>query len=167
MVCSDSMSITIDTRFFRAGVGTVIYNHSGDIAYFERAQNPVGMWQFQQGGIDIGEQPLDTLWRELTEEVGLSQADFESVHEYPHWTTYQPDDTVEDATKSRIGFTHRWYFLQLKAGVTIDLNKATMVEASAYKWLSFTAILEETETCKKHVYRDLATYFETVIRSKT
>ena len=55
MVCSASMSTTaIDTRFFRAGVGTVIYNSKGQVAWFERAQNPVGVWQFQQGGIDLG-----------------------------------------------------------------------------------------------------------------
>lgn len=163
MLCSDSMSISIDTRFFRAGVGTVIYNASGEVALFERTQNPVGMWQFQQGGIDTGEHPTDTLWRELKEETGLVQNDFEVVEEYPSWTVYQPDYTVSDPSKSRIGHTHRWFFLQLKEGTAIDLSKATMVEASAYKWMTFDKVLEETEECKKHVYQALAAYFKTKV----
>ena len=163
MICSYLMTTTIETRFFRAGVGTVIYNAAGEVAYFERTQNPVGMWQFQQGGIDLGEQPTDTLWRELLEEVGLTQDDFESVHEYPHWTTYQPEHTKTDETKSRIGHTHRWYFLKLKDDVAIDLDKATMVEASAYKWITWDQALSDTENCKKHVYQALAEYFTAVV----
>lgn len=74
---------TLETRYFRAGVGTVIYNAAGRVVHFERTQNPAGMWQFQQGGIDLDEQPADTLWRELAEEVGLTKEDFDDVHEYP------------------------------------------------------------------------------------
>jgi len=157
------MTATIDTRFFRAGVGTVIYNAAGEVAYFERTQNPVGMWQFQQGGIDLGEQPTDTLWRELVEEVGLTKDDFNDVHEYPHWTVYQPDNAPTDSTKSRMGHVHRWYFLKLKGEVTIDLDKATMVEASAYKWITWEAALAGTEPCKQHVYQALGEYFRTVV----
>ena len=154
------MTTTIETRFFRAGVGTVIYNAAGEVAYFERTQNPVGMWQFQQGGIDLGEHPTNTLWRELLEEVGLTQADFDDVHEYPQWTTYQPKDTAENPNKSRVGHTHRWYFLKLRKDVTIDLAKATMIEASAYKWITWDVVLSDTEPCKQHVYQALASYFK-------
>ena len=38
------------TRFFRAGVGTVIYNDKEEIVIFKRAQPPVGLWELQQGG---------------------------------------------------------------------------------------------------------------------
>jgi putative (di)nucleoside polyphosphate hydrolase len=158
---------TIETRFFRAGVGTVIYNTSGEVVLFERTQNPVGMWQFQQGGIDLGEQPTDTLWRELMEEVDLTPDDFDDVHNYPHWTVYQPDDTLNNPGKSRIGHTHRWFFLRLKDNVTINLDKATMVEASAYKWITFDQVLTETEECRQYVYQALQTYFQTnVLKSE-
>lgn len=163
MICSYSMNTTIENRYFRAGVGTVIYNHENKIAYFERTQNPVGMWQFQQGGIDLGEQPTDTLWRELMEEVGLQSEDFESVHEYPHWTLYQPDNTVHNPERSRLGHAHRWYFLRLKDEVEIDLDKATMHEASAYKWIDWDTALAETEPCKLHVYTALAEYFSATV----
>jgi len=150
---------TIDTRFFRAGVGTVIYNSAGKVAWFERAQHPVGVWQFQQGGIDLGEDTQTTLWRELQEEVGLTPDDFEAVQEYPHWTLYQYDHTIDDVTKSRFGQAHRWYFLRLKDDVTIDLAKASEQEASAVRFITFDEVLAETSSFKKHVYQELQRYF--------
>jgi len=151
---------TIDTRFFRAGVGTVIYNTEGKVAWFERAQHPVGVWQFQQGGIDIGEEPEETLWRELAEEIGATKDDFDQVTMYPNWTVYQYDHTVNDASKTRLGQAHRWYFLQLKDSVTIDLSKATEDEASAVRFITFDEVLSETKSFKLHVYQELKTYFD-------
>lgn len=157
---------TIDTRFFRAGVGTVIYNHEGKVAWFERAQHPVGVWQFQQGGVDLGEDTQTTLWRELQEEVGLTSDDFDSVEEYPHWTVYQYDYTVTDSSKSRFGQAHRWYFLRLKDDVAIDLDKATEQEASAVRFITFAEVLEETSSFKRHVYQELQQYYESKIITK-
>jgi putative (di)nucleoside polyphosphate hydrolase len=165
MILFASMKETIDTRFFRAGVGTVIYNSDGEVAFFERAQNPVGVWQFQQGGVDLGEDTKTTLWRELKEEIGLTEDDFETVTEYPKWTVYQYDHTLDDNTKSRLGQAHRWYFLKLKDTVSIDLTKATEYEASDFKWMTFQEVLSVTGDFKKHVYQELATYFSDVIQS--
>lgn len=154
------MQTTVNTRFFRAGVGTVIYNQTGEVALFERATNPVGIWQFQQGGIDLGEDIETTLWRELKEEVGLVKSDISTVTLYPHWTVYQDTNTVHDATKSRLGQAHRWYFLELALDTVIDLKKATEVEASAYRFVSFTEAIDLTDEYKKHVYQELETYFQ-------
>jgi len=157
------MKTEIDTRFFRAGVGTVIYNQAGEVAFFKRAQYPVGVWQFQQGGIDLGESIETTLWRELREEIGLTEEDFEQVEEYPHWTVHQHENSVSDVSKSRLGQAHRWFFLKLKDDAEIDLTKATEVEASDYKWVSFTEAIAATGELKKHVYQELATYFSNEI----
>lgn len=154
----------IDTRFFRAGVGTVIYNQIGEVALFERAQYPVGVWQFQQGGIDLGEDIETTLWRELKEEVGLTPNDFSQITLLPHWTVYQDPDSVEDTSKSRLGQAHRWFFLELKPGKDIDLSQATKIEFSAYRWCSFVEAIAATDDLKKHVYQALETYFLTHIK---
>jgi putative (di)nucleoside polyphosphate hydrolase len=153
------MQKTIDTRFFRAGVGTVIYNQAGQVVLFERTQNPVGIWQFQQGGIDLGEDFDETLWRELKEEAGLTKDDFDNIVEFPNWTIHTSQSAIDDPAKSRIGQAHKWYFLKLKNDVSIDLSKATEYEASNYKWVSFDEAIEETESFKKHVYNQLKTYF--------
>ena len=149
----------IDTRFFRAGVGTIIYNQSGQVALFERAQYPVGIWQFQQGGIDLGEDPETTLWRELREEVGLVPDDIATVTPYPHWTVHTTSESMADPDKPRLGQAHTWFFLELKADRTIDLSKASEHEASNWRFASFAAAISETEPHKKHVYQELEAFF--------
>lgn len=153
------MNTTVDTRFFRAGVGTVIYNHNDQVVLFERAKYPIGIWQFQQGGIDINEDTETTLWRELKEEVGLSKTDFTDVHELPFWTVYQDQNSISDTSKSRLGQAHKWYFLKLNPDTEIDLSKADDNEASAFKWVTFAEAIAVTSENKKHVYQSLETYF--------
>jgi putative (di)nucleoside polyphosphate hydrolase len=160
------MKKEIDTRFFRAGVGTVIYNSQGEVASFERAKFPVGVWQFQQGGIDLGEAVNTTLWRELKEEIGLTKDDFQAVTEYPQWTVYQDAVSVADSDKSRLGQAHRWFFLHLKDEVEIDLSKATDQETANYRWVSFQSAIDSTEELKKHVYQELEKYFVEHILTK-
>ena len=153
-----------DTRFFRAGVGTVIYNDEGRVAMFRRCKYPIGVWQFQQGGIDIGEDTETTLWRELKEEIGLERTDIDEVDEMPAWTIHPSQSSLDDQTKSRIGQAHKWYFLKLKTGVEIDLEKATDDEADAYRFNTFEEAIRECDDLKKPVYRELERYFITKIR---
>jgi len=148
------------TRFFRAGVGTVIYNEDGQVAFFERAQEPVGVWQFQQGGIDLDENPNDTLWRELMEEVGLSRDDIECVTELPGWLPYEDLLASTDPSVPRIGQIHRWFFLKLNVKSTIDLAKATDDEFKAWKWIAFENIISVPHKFKQHVYQKLYDFFK-------
>jgi putative (di)nucleoside polyphosphate hydrolase len=156
-------SPTINTRFFRAGVGTVIYNEQHQVAIFKRAKYPVGVWQFQQGGIDLGEETETTLWRELHEEIGLTKDDIAEITEMPEWTVYPTADALAEASKSRIGQAHKWYFLKLRPNTTIDLSLATDQEASDYKFVSFAEAIAETEPLKQPVYHTLKRYFEKYI----
>jgi putative (di)nucleoside polyphosphate hydrolase len=152
-----------DARFFRAGVGTVIYNDAGEVAMFRRAKFPIGVWQFQQGGIDIGEDTETTLWRELKEEIGLDKSAIERVHEMPSWTIHPSQSSLDDSTKTRIGQAHKWYFLKLKSGIQIDLSKATDEEADAFRFNTFKEAIAECEPLKKPVYQELENYFKSKV----
>lgn len=105
----------------------------------------------------MGETIETTLWRELREEIGLSETDFIQVTPYPKWTVHAY--TEADASKSRIGQVHRWYFLELKPAVEIDLGKATEQEASAWRFTTFAEAVAECEPTKKPVYEELASYY--------
>lgn len=154
----------ITNRYFRAGVGTVIYRADGQLAWFKRAKYPVGIWQFQQGGVDLGETIETTLWRELREEVGLTATDIVEVTPLPQWTIYQDDVSLTDATKSRFGQAHRWFFLRLGADTAIDLARATDAEFSDVTWIEFPAAIAATDTRKRHVYEQLETFFDAQLR---
>jgi putative (di)nucleoside polyphosphate hydrolase len=151
------------TRHFRAGVGTVIYNDAGQIAIFKRIQPPVGVWELQQGGIDLDEVPLDTLWRELHEEVGLTKNDIDSVLTMPDWTLYTTPHGIADQTIPMLGQAHCWFFLKLKSGHDINLDDALEDEASDFRWTTFDDLIALTADYKRHVYETLNTYFENEI----
>lgn len=149
----------MSTRFFRASIGTVIYNNDGRVAFFERLQHPEGIWQFQQGGIDLGETLEQALWREVQEEVGLTRDDIEMVTERPDWTLYEDPPAVTDSSLARMGQVHHWYFLKLKSDVNIDLEKATDKEFKNWKWITFDEAIALTNPNKQHVYRALEEFF--------
>lgn len=159
-------TITIGTRFFRAGVGTVIYNQTGRVALFERATHPTGIWQFQQGGIDINEHFSSTLWRELKEEIDLSESDIKQVDEMPGWTIYEDLYSINNPETNRIGQAHKWYFLELKPETIINLSDATENEVSDFRWVNFSEAINLTNERKKHVYQQLETYFLEFIKPR-
>ncbi len=149
----------MEQRFFRAGVGTVIYDDRHQVAFFRRAKYPIGVWQFQQGGIDVGETITTALWRELKEEVGLSEPHFESVIEYPEWLSYADPSALENQGKDRMGQTHRWFFLKLNGGMKLDLGRASDHEFNDHKWITFEQAIIETDNFKKPVYEALYRFF--------
>lgn len=150
---------SMSTRFFRAGVGTVIYNARGEIAIFKRSQPPMGVWELQQGGIDVGESFEVTLWRELQEEIGLQPKDIETVTEMPGWTSYQSLSSMDDVNVDSLGQTHHWYFLKLKSDCHINLDNALQDEASEFRWTDFDELISLTREGKQHVYRALEEFF--------
>ncbi len=154
----------MNNHYFRAGVGAVIYNDAREVAWFRRAAHPVGVWQFQQGGIDAGEQPEETLWRELSEEVGLTQESIEQIDVYPTWTLYEfsPEMIEVSSRPECLGQAHRWWFLRIAAGSEIDLSHATEDEFDDWRWVSFEDAIRETNELKRHVYEELFEYFRSL-----
>lgn len=157
----------MEGKYFRAGVGAVIYNAKDEIALFRRCAPPVGTWQFPQGGIDTDTSPTATLWRELQEETGLTQADIDTVTEYPDWTIQvYPDEILhqpDQPNPNRLGQVHRWYFLQIAADTEIDLSQATDEEFDACRWVSWDEALTIPKPYKAHVYQALHDYYKTHI----
>lgn len=95
------------SRHFRAGVVAVVERADGAVMAFERADAP-GSWQLPQGGIDVGEEPGDAIWRELKEETGLGPSDVTLVAEFPEWVAYEWPAEVRGGRKG-IGQVHRWF----------------------------------------------------------
>jgi putative (di)nucleoside polyphosphate hydrolase len=63
---------------YRPNVAAILQRGDGQILIGERVELP-GAWQFPQGGIHDGEDPLEALRRELQEEIGVSSRCFEVV----------------------------------------------------------------------------------------
>ena len=68
----------IDAEGFRPNVGIVICNKLGQLLWAKRIGQSA--WQFPQGGIKEEESLEQALYRELDEEVGLSESDVRILH---------------------------------------------------------------------------------------
>lgn len=159
------MLVPMSTRFFRAGVGTVIFNTHGEVALFRRLSKPAGVWQFQQGGINFDEQPQETLWRELKEETGLTNNDVAVIAKLPEWTLYEDFVESKNIVNNRIGQVHQWFFLKLTSGVEINLSHASENEFDNFRWVTFAEAVESCGEHKRHVYERLEKFFELEIKS--
>jgi putative (di)nucleoside polyphosphate hydrolase len=154
----------MNTPYFRAGTGSVIYRADGMVLIFKRAGENI--WQFQQGGLDASEAIESALWRELKEETALSQSDFVQQHPYPTWTLYEyPDGLALPESRSLcVGQAHKWWFLKIAPNTTINLAKASDKEFDDHKWISFSEFMDmTTHSFKQTVYEELYKYFNTHI----
>ena len=81
------MSDVIDSDGYRANVGIVLMHGAGEV-FLGRRTGGKG-WQFPQGGMRRGEQPEESLFRELHEEVGLLRSDVELISSTAEWIRYR------------------------------------------------------------------------------
>lgn len=95
---------------FRAGVVAIVTDSADRVMAFERDDLP-GQWQLPQGGIDVGETPVEAAWRELGEETGLGSDHVELADEYDEWTLYAWPDGVRK--NGRVGQAQRWFTFRL------------------------------------------------------
>lgn len=149
-------------RTYRPNVGITVFNSQGQVLVGMRT-NFQGAWQFPQGGIDIGEEPLFTAKRELYEEVGIKDAEF--VYEYPEWINYDfPADLKIELAKKYRGQTQRWFlFYWDKPASECNLTVHER-EFEEVKFVSIKETLQNIVPFKKPVYEVFLPTFEKMIR---
>ena len=140
-----------ENRPYRKNVGIVVYNSRGMVLTGERIQYP-GIFQFPQGGMDEGEEPLETARRELYEETGLKIAG-EPTHEIQDWIHYDfPEDIPEHLKKYR-GQSQKWFFFHWEGNPsTLQLDLHTQ-EFLSVRWYELSQLVEDIVIFKKMVYR--------------
>ncbi|KAK3284591.1 hypothetical protein CYMTET_7760 [Cymbomonas tetramitiformis] len=72
---------------YRECAGAVIFDRKGRLLVGERKDKP-GAWQFPQGGLDSGETPVQAAWREMHEEVGITESQVVLVETIEESMTY-------------------------------------------------------------------------------
>lgn len=134
---------------FRAGVVTVVTNASGQVLAFERSDVPEA-WQLPQGGIDVGERPVEAAWRELGEETGLGPDDVELIGEHPDWLAYEFPAEVRGSGK-RFGQVQRWFTFRVHDEATVPTPDG--IEFVGWKWVEPAWLVDHVVAFRQAGYR--------------
>lgn len=145
----------IDSDGFRPNVGIVLANDRGQVLWARRVGGR-DAWQFPQGGINSGESPEQALYRELHEEVGLTQDAVQVMGSTNGWLRYRlPQRFVRKGQKPLcIGQKQKWFLLRMLAddtAVQLDLNDKP--EFDHWQWVSYWYPLNQVISFKREVYR--------------
>jgi putative (di)nucleoside polyphosphate hydrolase len=128
----------IDTEGYRANVGIIITNGDGQLLLGGRAGH--SGWQFPQGGIRIDESPEEALYRELAEEVGLTQSHVEMLGSTSNWVRYNlPAKFIRrNSTPLCIGQKQIWYLLRLTASdKSLRFDTTDQPEFDRWRWVDY------------------------------
>ena len=143
----------IDADGFRANVGIILANHDNRLLLGGR----VGArgWQFPQGGMLQGEDPVDAMYRELHEEVGLEADDVDVLGVTRDWLRYRlPDRFIRRASKPLcVGQKQRWFMLRLVSDASrVRFDRCDKPEFDRVRWVHFWRPVNEVIYFKRRVY---------------
>ncbi len=143
----------IDAEGFRANVGIILANTDNKLLLGGR----VGAkgWQFPQGGMLKGEEPVDAMFRELHEEVGLEAGDVEMLGVTSDWLRYRlPDKFIRRNSQPLcIGQKQRWFMLRLlSSDERVRFDRSDKPEFDRIRWVHFWRPVNEVIYFKRRVY---------------
>ena len=144
----------IENLPYRANVGLMLLNKSGDVFVAQRLEHYANAWQMPQGGIDPGEDARAATLRELKEETGITRDKVTIVAETDGWITYElPADLIPKLWNGKYrGQKQKWFLLRF-LGEDIDINIETEEpEFSAWKWITPSALPDVIVPFKRDVY---------------
>ena len=152
------MSDVIDAEGFRANVGIVLTRGDGTVLLGRRARG--GGWQFPQGGMQTGETPEESLFRELHEEIGLKSQDVELVGATRDWLRYRlpPRYVRREQLPLCIGQKQRWFLLRLRDNdVKFGFTATSEPEFDQCRWSNWWEPVREVIFFKRPVYAQMLT----------
>jgi len=143
----------IDENGFRPNVGIILSNNDGKVFWGKR----IGQrsWQFPQGGINEGETPLEAMYRELHEEVGLTAEHVEVMGYTEDWLKYRlPKHLIRRrSTPTCIGQKQLWFMLRLTTDDScVNLRATEVPEFDGWRWVHHQRPVREVVYFKRTVY---------------
>ena len=155
----------IDSDGFRANVGIILSNQENDVLWARR----LGMdaWQFPQGGIHQDETPEVAMYRELSEEIGLTPHDVRIVGYTRRWLRYLlPKKYIRyNQSPICIGQKQIWYLLRFTGHANdVHLDQGDRPEFDQWQWVSYWRPLTQVVDFKREVYQRAMTELAPLLR---
>ncbi len=162
---TDFSNSSIDAEGFRANVGIVLTNGTGQLFWAKR----IGMdaWQFPQGGIRPRELLEKAMYRELREEVGLLPEHVQIIGCTQGWLKYElPERFIRKNSRPVCrGQKQRWYLLRLlgdEQAVRLDLSENP--EFDKWRWIDFWDPVNQVIEFKRKVYAEVLSELEQLLQ---
>ena len=153
----------IDENGYRANVGIIVANDDGRLLLAGRAGRKG--WQFPQGGVAPGESAEQAMYRELEEELGLTEQDVALLGATEEWIPYKlPERYVRRNSQPLcIGQKQRWFIMRLVSGEErLRLDLTDKPEFDRWRWVDYWRPVNEVIYFKRRVYaralHELATH---------
>lgn len=144
----------LDRDGYRPNVGIVLCNWRNEVFWGKRVREH--SWQFPQGGIQRGETPLQAMYRELREEIGLLPAHVRVLGRTRDWLRYDVPMqwTRRDARANYRGQKQIWFLLRLIGRDSdLSLRVSDRPEFDAWRWHAYSLPAESVIEFKRDVYR--------------
>lgn len=143
----------LDRDGYRPNVGIVICNARNEVFWGKRTKEH--SWQFPQGGIQHGESPIQAMYRELHEEVGLRPEHVRVLGRTREWLRYDvPSQWIRREWRAAYrGQKQIWFLLRLVGrDCDVCLRATPRPEFDAWRWSEYWAPLESVIEFKRAVY---------------
>lgn len=145
-----------DAQGFRFNVGIIIVNHQGKAFWAKRSGQD--SWQFPQGGVNAGESSVEAMWRELSEETGLTSKDVELLAQTNSWLKYRLPSRYRRRKRPGlvqcIGQKQMWFLLRLiSEDKAVNLSANANPEFDDWCWVDYWQPAKEVVYFKRKVYQ--------------
>ncbi len=144
----------IDSDGYRPNVGIILTNSRGRLLWARRVHQDA--WQFPQGGIRAAETPVQAMYRELEEEIGLLPAHVDMLGSTRGWLRYRlPERYIRRSQQPVcVGQKQVWFMLRLvgeERHVRLDLSDKP--EFDNWRWVDYWYPLRQVVPFKRSVYK--------------
>ena len=147
----------------RTGVGIIVLNKKNEVFVGKRRDNPTDKWHMPQGGVDVGEDYITAMKRELIEETSISSIkiikELEKIYQYE-----LPEDLVGVIWKGKYrGQKQKWFitrFLGEESEINLNTKHAEFID---WKWIEPKLLPEVIVNFKKDLYLNLLAEINLVI----
>ena len=155
-----------DAEGFRLNVGIILLNQQERVFWGQRIQRD--SWQFPQGGISNNESLVDSMYRELYEEVGLKDQDVTIVSQSQNWYSYKlPEQYMRKNNPKVLGQKQKWFLLKLQSDEEqICLNKTECPEFLDWVWVDYWYPIQNVIFFKREVYKKVLDEFKVFLTNK-
>ncbi len=143
----------LDREGYRPNVGIILVNRKNEVFWGKRIREHA--WQFPQGGIQQGESPVQAMYRELHEEVGLLPEHVRILGRTRDWLRYNvPNHFVRREARGHYkGQKQIWFLLRMVGrDCDVSLRATATPEFDAWRWSEYWVPLDAVIDFKREVY---------------